>query len=226
MLTHFAAAIGVLGLLTVVPGPDMAVVTRRAIEAGRADALRTVGGIATGLLVWGALTVAGLAAVLAASPAAYLAVKLLGAGYLVFLGVRALWHNRRAATAPAETGTGTGTETGAETGTGTGTETGTRATAGSPWRTGLISNVLNPKIAVSYTGLLPTLAPPRLPAAWAMTLLVLLHAGLTLAWLSGYVLLLSKAGPVLRTPRVHRALGWTTGVVLIGFGLAVATTSA
>ncbi|MEU4892784.1 LysE family translocator [Streptomyces sp. NPDC044780] len=230
MLTHFAAAIGVLGLLTIVPGPDMAVVTRRAIEAGPADALRTVGGIATGLLVWGALTVAGLAAVLAASPAAYLAVKLLGAGYLVFLGVRALWHNRRAATAPAETetetgaGTETGTETGAETGTGTGT--GTRATAGSPWRTGLISNVLNPKIAVSYTGLLPTLAPPRLPAAWAMTLLVLLHAGLTLAWLSGYVLLLSKAGPVLRTPRVHRALGWTTGVVLIGFGLAVATTSA
>ncbi|WAP59974.1 LysE family translocator [Streptomyces sp. S465] len=228
MLTHFAAAIGVLGLLTIVPGPDMAVVTRRAIAAGPADALRTVGGIATGLLVWGALTVAGLAAVLAASPAAYLAVKLLGAGYLVFLGVRALWHNRRAATAPAGTGTGTetGTETDSETGTGTGAGTGTRATAGSPWRTGLISNVLNPKIAVSYTGLLPTLAPPRLPTAWAMTLLVLLHAGLTLAWLSGYVLLLSKAGPVLRTPRVHRALGWTTGVVLIGFGLAVATTSA
>ncbi|MCO8302036.1 LysE family translocator [Streptomyces sp. RKCA744] len=206
MLSHFAAALGVLGLLTVVPGPDMAVVTRRAVAAGPADALRTVGGIVTGLLTWGALTVAGLAAVLAASSAAYLAVTLLGAGYLVFLGARALWHNRRDAPAPAGTGT--------------------RPTAGSPWRTGLVSNVLNPKIAVCYTGLLPALAPPRLPAAWAMTLLVLLHAVLTLAWLGGYVFLLAKAGPLLQRPPVQRALGRTTGVVLIGFGLAVATASA
>ncbi|MEU5269369.1 LysE family translocator [Streptomyces hygroscopicus] len=206
MLSHFAAALGVLGLLTVVPGPDMAVVTRRAVAAGPAEALRTVGGIVTGLLTWGALSVAGLAAVLAASAAAYLAVKLTGAGCLVFLGAQALWHNRRDAPAPAGGGT--------------------RPTAGSPWRTGLVSNVLNLKIAVCYTGLLPALAPPRLPAAWAMTLLVLLHAVLTLAWLGGSVFLLAKAGPLLQRPRVQRALGRTTGVVLIGFGLAVATASA
>ncbi|MEW2462587.1 hypothetical protein [Streptomyces massasporeus] len=82
-----------------------------------------------------------------------------------------------------------------------------------------------PKIAVFCTGLLPTPAPPRLPSAWAVTLLVLLHAPLTLAWLGGYVLLLSKAGPVLHRPRVQRALGRTTGVVLIGFRLAPAGTA-
>ncbi|MEU1184577.1 LysE family translocator [Streptomyces sp. NPDC005820] len=191
MLTHLVAAIGVLGLLTIVPGPDMAVVTRRALVAGRAAALHTIGGIATGLLLWGALTVAGLAAVLAA----YTAVKLLGAGYLVFLGAQALWQHRPAAS----------------------TVSTQAAPAGSPWRTGLVSNVLNPKIAVSYTGLLPT--------AWAMTLLVLLHTTLTLAWLGGYVLLLTKAGPVLQRPRIHRALGRTTGITLIGVGLAVATAS-
>ncbi|MFJ8083129.1 LysE family translocator [Streptomyces sp. NPDC096205] len=205
MLTHLVAALGVLGLLTIVPGPDMAVVTRRALMAGPGDALRTVAGIATGLLLWGALTVAGLASVLAASPGAYLAVKLIGAGYLVFLGAQALWQNRSAAQAPADSDA--------------------RPTTGSPWRTGLVGNVLNPKIAVFYTGLLPTLAPPRLPAALAMTLLVLLHAVLTLAWLSGYVLLLARAGHVLRHPRTRRALGRTTGVVLIGFGLMVATSA-
>ncbi|MFE9030657.1 hypothetical protein ACFYOA_31090 [Streptomyces iakyrus] len=47
-----------------------------------------------------------------------------------------------------------------------------------------------------------------------MTLLVLLHAALTLVWLGGYVFLLSKAGPVHHRPRVHRVLGRTTGVVL------------
>ncbi|WP_308432221.1 LysE family translocator [Streptomyces massasporeus] len=71
---------------------------------------------------------------------------------------------------------------------------------GSPWRTGLVGNVLNPKNAAFCTGLLPTLAPPRLPTAWAKALLVLLHTFLTLAWLGGYVLLLSKAGPVLHRP--------------------------
>lgn len=205
LLTHFAVAICVLGLLTVVPGPDMAVVTRRALVAGTGDALRTVAGIATGLLFWGGLAVAGLAAALAASPTAYLAVKLLGAGYLVLLGVQALRHNPHAGSVAAGAGA--------------------PARAASPWRTGLVSNVLNPKIAVCYTGLLPTLAPPHLPAAWAMALLVLLHIALTVAWLGGYALLLAKAGPLLRTPRLRRVLGRATGVVLIGFGLVVATTA-
>ncbi|WP_405738396.1 LysE family translocator [Streptomyces sp. NBC_00028] len=202
MLTHWAAAAAVLGLLTVVPGPDMAVVTRRALAAGPGDALRTAGGIATGLLTWGALTAAGLATVLAASPGAYLGVKLLGAGYLVFLGSQTLWRHRQTLTVPDA-----GTD------------------SGRPWRTGLVANLLNPKIAVFYTGLLPTLAPPQLPAAWSMALLVLLHTALTLTWLGGYVLLLAKAGPVLQRPRVRGVLTWATGVVLIGFGVVVATSA-
>ncbi|WP_369362427.1 LysE family translocator [Streptomyces sp. CG4] len=205
MLTHLVAALGVLGLLTIVPGPDMAVVTRRALVAGPADAFRAVLGIATGLLLWGALTVAGLAAALAAAPMAYLVVKLLGAGYLVFLGVQSLRRHRDAASALPEPGT--------------------CGRAGNAWRTGLIGNVLSPKIAVFYTGLLPTLAPPQLSAAWAMTLLVLLHVALTVAWLGSYTLLLSKTGPVLRNPRIRGALGRATGVVLIGFGLVVASTA-
>ncbi|MFF4685098.1 LysE family transporter [Streptomyces sp. NPDC001307] len=91
--------------------------------AGAADALRTVAGIATGLLLWGALTVAGRAAALAAAPAAYLVVRLLGAGYLMLLGVRALRRSHHAPSAVPGTGAPHG--------------------AGSPWRTGLISNVLN-----------------------------------------------------------------------------------
>lgn len=151
---------------------------------------------------------AGLAAVLAASPSTYLLVELLGACYLVFLGAQALWQNRHAHATATHPGT-----------------TGARPT-GSPWWTGQVSNVLNPKIAVSCTGLLPTPAPPQLLAALAMTLLVLLRAALTLAWLGGYVFLLSKGERALEKPRIRRALGRrTTGVVLIGFGIAAATAS-
>ncbi len=70
MFVQLLAATGVLAVLTLVPGPDMAVVTKRALASGWRDGLRTVGGITAGLLVWGTLTVVGLAAVLAASATA------------------------------------------------------------------------------------------------------------------------------------------------------------
>ncbi|MFF9838281.1 LysE family translocator [Streptomyces sp. NPDC020422] len=196
------AATGVLALLTMVPGPDMAIVTRRAVAVGRRDGLLTVGGIASGLLVWGVLAVAGLAAVLAASAAAYTVVKLVGAAYLVVLGARALWRSRRGgAAAPVDA----------------------PPPAGHPWRTGLVGNVLNPKIAVFYTGLLPTLAPSGLSPHTGMALLVLIHVALTGVWLSGYVLLLAGARSFFARPGVRGAMERITGVVLIGFGLKVAT---
>ncbi|AIV33729.1 LysE family translocator [Streptomyces sp. MPA0124] len=204
MLVQFSTAAGVLAVLTVVPGPDMAVVTKRAVASGPQDGLRTVGGITAGLLVWGVLTVAGLAAVLAASAAAYTVVKLAGAAYLVFLGVQALLQSLRGRS-----------------------ETPAAAVArprGNPWRTGLVSNVLNPKIAVFYTGLLPTLAPAGLAPHTGMALLVLVHALLTSVWLGGYVLLLSRARAFFERPAVRRGMDRVTGVVLIGFGLKVAAT--
>ncbi|MHA6802900.1 LysE family translocator [Salinifilum ghardaiensis] len=203
MLVQFLAAVGVLAVLTVVPGPDMALVTKRAVGSSWQDGLRTVGGITAGLLGWGVLSVVGLAAVLAASAAAFTVVKVAGAAYLVFLGVQALVHSRHghsAAPAPAES-----------------------SPEGNPWRTGLVCNLLNPKIAVFYTGLLPTLAPSGLSPHVGMSVLVLLHAALTLVWLSGYVLLLARARAFFERPAVRRAMNRVTGVVLISFGVQVAT---
>ncbi|MFM9369941.1 LysE family translocator [Streptomyces sp. Da 82-17] len=204
MFVQLLAATGVLAVLTVAPGPDMAVVTKRALASGLRDGLRTVGGIAVGLLVWGVLTVVGLAAVLAASATAYTAVKLVGAAYLVLLGVQALLQSRRGKTTAAAAG--------AEQAPG----------VGRPFRTGLVSNVLNPKIAVFYTGLLPTLAPAGLSPRLGMALLVLLHAALTLVWLGGYVLALARARAFFERAAVRRAVDRVTGVVLIGFGIKVA----
>ncbi|GAA2447938.1 LysE family translocator [Streptomyces macrosporus] len=203
MFVQLLAVTGVLAVLTMVPGPDMAVVTKRAIASGWRDGLRTVGGITAGLLIWGMLTVVGLAAVLAASATAYTIIKLVGAVYLGFLGVQALLQSRRSrSVAPAAS---------------------TLAPSGTPWRTGLVSNVLNPKIAVFYTGLLPTLAPSGLSPHLGMTLLVLIHAALTLVWLGSYVLVLAKARAFFEKPAVRRTMDGITGVVLIGFGVKVAT---
>jgi threonine/homoserine/homoserine lactone efflux protein len=136
------AAVAALALLTLLPGPDLAVVTRLALSSGRGQAVRGALGIVTGLLVWGLLTVAGLAALLAASPVAYAVVTWAGAGYLVLLGLRALWQSRSVPASPGEVPV---------------------RSAGSGYRTGLVTNLLNPKIAVFYTGLLPGLVPDGAP---------------------------------------------------------------
>ncbi|MFH7595350.1 LysE family translocator [Streptomyces racemochromogenes] len=214
MLTQLAAATGVLALLTLVPGPDMAVVTRRAVSRGRADGLCTVGGIASGLLLWGALTAAGLAALLAASAQVYLVVRLAGAAYLCFLGVQSL--RRPGAGAPPE---------GDAAGDTAGEAVSGRGDRGGAWRTGLVGNALNPKIAVFYTGLLPTLAPPGLRPAAGMALLVLVHVLLTVVWLGTYVYVLSRARRFFARPRVRRAMDRVTGAVLIGFGVRVAASA-
>lgn len=206
MFVQFFAAAGVLAVLTVVPGPDMAVVTKRAVSCGWRDGLRTAGGITAGLLVWGVLTLVGLAAVLAASTVAYTVVKLAGAAYLIVLGVQSLLRSRRGGAGDPAAGATS------------------PATAGNPWRTGLLSNIFNPKVAVFYTGLLPTLAPAGLSPHLGMALLVLLHVAITAVWLGGYVMVLAKARAFFERPAVQRALDRVTGVVLIGFGVKVAAT--
>ena len=202
MLTALLAATAVLALLTLVPGPDMAVVTQAALGAGRSAGFRVAAGIVSGLLVWGLLTVLGLSVILAASAEAYTVVKLAGAAYLIYLGVRTLWESRTSrmqhnADAPRSQKAGT-------------------------WKTGFTTNLLNPKIAVFYTGLLPQLVPAGWPTGPSLALLVLIHAAITIVWLSGYVVLLSRARSTFEKPRVRQALERITGTVLLGFGAKIA----
>ena len=202
MTASLAAALLALALLTLLPGPDVAVVTRLALSRGRAAACRGSLGIVSGLLVWGLLTVAGLAALLAASATAYAVVKYVGAAYLIFLGVQAIAQSRRPGVAPSAAGIRSGST--------------------GDFRVGLVSNLLNPKIAVFYTGLLPNLVPSGAPQSVTLVGLVLAHCLLSLAWLSLYAAFVLRASGLLQRPRVRQGLERLTGVVLIGFGVRVA----
>lgn len=196
----YAGSLLALAILTVLPGPDVAVVTRVALAYGRAAAFRTTLGIVCGLLVWGTLTVAGLAAVLAASAAAYAVVRVAGAAYLVVLGLTTLWRSRRRPS---------------------GEEVAVPVSRHA-WRTGFVSNVLNPKIGVFYTAVLPTLVPDGAPHTATLVSLVLAHAAMGVVWLALLAALLDRAARVVRQPRVRQAMERVTGVVLVAFGLRVA----
>ncbi len=94
--------IGVAAIVVLVPGADMAVVARNTVASGRRAGLRTATGTILGLSVHAAAAVVGLSAVIAASATAFNVVKLLGAAYLIWLGIQTLWSTRRRPTRGAD----------------------------------------------------------------------------------------------------------------------------
>jgi threonine/homoserine/homoserine lactone efflux protein len=200
--TQFAAFVGVAVLVIVTPGQDTALTIRNSLLGGRRSGVFTALGVSTGQCAWAIATSAGLAALLVASEPAFLALRLVGAAYLVFLGLQALWAAVRR-TAGAEMVVASRRE-------------------GRPrlaFRQGLISNVGNPKMAVFFPSLLPQFAH----SFAALLTLGIVFAWMTLLWLTAYALAVAKAGDVLRRPRVRRLIDAVVGVVLVAFGLRLAS---
>jgi threonine/homoserine/homoserine lactone efflux protein len=193
--------VGIVALLTITPGADMAMVARSVFAGGRREAFATTLGISAGCLVWAAASAIGIAAVLAASQTAYDALRLVGAAYLVWLGIQSLLAARHGVEAPQAEPT---------------------ARRRSPFRQGLLTNLLNPKIAVFYSTFLPQFIEPGDSALLVSMLLAGVHIALGLAWLSLYAWLLARAVEAFRGSRVRRALDALTGTVLVGLGLRLA----
>lgn len=131
-------------------------------------------------------------------------LKLAGAAYLVWLGARALrdaW--RGGSTLPGAAGY-------------------SRGCVRSPFRQGLLSNVLNPKIALVFTTLIPQFVEPGDPAVARTILLAATFICMGLVWLTSYALLVARVGDLLRQPVVRRVLNAVVGTVLTAFGLRLA----
>jgi RhtB (resistance to homoserine/threonine) family protein len=203
MPQHPLVFVGVVALLTITPGADMAMVARSVFTRGRRDAFATTLGISAGCLVWAFASALGVAALLAASRTAYDALRLVGAAYLVWLGVQSLLAARRGAAAPEPV-----------------------ANAGerrpSPFRQGLLTNLFNPKIAVFYSTFLPQFIAPGDPVVALSLALAGVHIALGVAWLSLYAWLLHRAVAAFKGSRLRRALDAVTGTVLVGLGLRLA----
>ncbi len=201
-LIAFAAANG-LGAMS--PGPDFALVVRHAATSGRRAGLATAAGVAAGVCVWVLAATTGVAALLAASATAFTVVKAIGAGYLVFLGVKALRAAlRRGAAATAARFAGR-----AET------------TAGKAFRSGLLCNVLNPKAAVFFVALMPQFLP-RDPAVVDVLLLSVTALLITLLWFGTVATLVGGLRRLLDRPAIRRATDGVTGSVLVLLGIRLA----
>ena len=205
MGVRLLAFIGVAIIITITPGPDFALVTRVGLGRGRVAAWFTSAGVVTGHITWGVAAGAGIASLLHASATLYTVLRLAGGAYLIWLGVQALLA-RHAGPMALD---------------------GSRAEAQPrgrlrAYRQGLLNNLLNPKIGVFYTTLLPQFIAPDQPVFLASVLLATLFALIVALWLGGYVFLLDRAAVVFRRRGVRLALERFTGLVLIGLGLRVA----
>lgn len=207
-------------LVTIVPGADMALVMRQVFVGGTALAQRTIFGNITGLIIHSIALAVGLSALLVASAEAYTAVKVAGAVYLVYLGAQSLLSAWRAGGAPvAATGDAAGAAKAAAPGT-RGPHVPSMRTA---YLQGLISTVLNPKPALLYLTFLPQFVDASQPVLPQIVFLAGIHIVMGVIWLTFYAHVIARAHRTLTRSDVRRWLEGTTGVVLIGLGLRVAT---
>lgn len=196
-----AGFVAVAILVVVTPGPDMTLVARNTFAGGRITGLATSAGTCTGLLVHATAAALGLSALLLASSQAFTVVKIAGAAYLIFLGIRTI----------IEAGRDASVREGQK--------------ASDPWaayRQGVLTNVLNPKVAVFFLSLLPQFVDPGQGFTIRLLLLSGLFIAMGLVWLTAYTLALHAVSAFVGRPPVRTVIETVTGGVLVVLGARLA----
>lgn len=189
-------------LLTVTPGLDTAMVLRVAGSEGARRAFQAALGICLGCLAWGAAVSVGLGALLVASPIAFQALKWVGAGYLLWLGVGLLLRPRHAF--------------------GGGEDDRRKRGSASPFAQGLLTNLLNPKVGLFYVTFLPQFIPQGMEAAGFSMLLAGIHSALGMIWFVALIAATVPLARLLKRPGIATTLDRLTGGVFVLFGARLA----
>ena len=203
-LGPYLAFLGVSLLVICTPGQDTALTIRNTLLGDRRTGVATAFGVSAGQAVWTVATSAGLAVVLTASEPLFLAIRLAGAVYLVYLGLRSVAHaiGRPASSEAIATGPGS------------------RLSARSALAQGFVSNLSNAKMVAFFISLLPPFAGPH-PSFLVLLALGVNFSLLTLAWLIGYAFAVERMGRWLRRRSIRRALDGMLGAVLVVLGVRV-----
>lgn len=201
--TQLLAFVGVSVLLAITPGPDMAVVTKNALAHGRRGVFLTTTGIALGLVVWVTATAVGLSAVLRASANLLFVLKLVGAAYLAYLGIRTLIESRHR---PADLLASTPAA----------------APAHAVFQQGFLSAITNPKLGVFFVTFLPQFVVPGQAVLPRLLELGIVFSVIGFTWINLYGLSVTRMRAMITAPRVRQWMQRVTGVVLLGFGARLA----
>jgi threonine/homoserine/homoserine lactone efflux protein len=188
--------------MTLIPGIDTAMVLRVTLRGGRRDGLLTAAGCAAGLFVHASAVALGLAALVATSAAAYEALRLAGAVFLIVLGVATLLGAARPSPALG---------------------TPRLALAERPFALGLVTNLSNPKALLFFLSVLPQFLPDSATGALPTALaLAVVPVTCSLAGLSLWAVVSGSLRELLQRPRAQRVQERIMGSVLVALGVKVA----
>lgn len=207
MATYLSFLVLVL-VITIAPGPDSALTLRAALVRGRGAGLVTMAGVSVAGAVQGLLAAGGLGAIIVASEPLFLTVKWVGAAYLLWLGLNALWTAWKG-DFTAEVGDAT--------------VPGRRSGRRKVFVQGFLCNITNPKVLAFNLAVLPQFvgdgAGVPVLALYALSLVALGSL-----WLAGLVVLADRARVALSAPRVRRRIEGGMGAAMVAFSAKVATT--
>ena len=197
-MTDFLSYLLLSFLIVITPGIDFALITQRTISSGRTDGLKMALGITSGALIHTVAAAFGLSIILMKSALAFEIIKYIGAFYLIYLGASTFFKKKQ--------------EKDSET---------NEMNAGSyksAFKQGLLSNTLNPKVAIFFLTFLPQFVSPALNTNFQFILMGSGYALLSVLWFSALVFLLGHVRQLLMSNRVQSVIENVTGLVLIGFG--------
>ncbi|MBL4695937.1 MAG: LysE family translocator [Rhizobiaceae bacterium] len=199
----------IASLLVMSPGPNGVLIAKTVPTSGKAAGFANVAGFVAAFYLHGALSILGISVILVQSAQAFFIVKMLGAAYLCWIGIKALrnaWSGISAVQdiVPAKK----------------------QRTLLRAFVEGFLTNALNPKVSMFYLAAFPQFISQSSGAQGAFGAsftLVFVHSMLNLVWFSAMVLLFSRLSGATRSRTFQRWLKGVTGVVFIGFGAKLAT---
>jgi len=205
---QFISFLVAITLLTISPGVDTLLVIRNTARGGIRDGVTTSVAICCGLFIHATISALGISLILLQSAWAFHMLKLVGAGYLIWLGVTSLLAARRGQPLPVN---GVLKDTPA-------------VSRWQPAKEGFLSNVLNPKTVVFYMAFLPQFIAPGDPALLKSLWLAGVHFIIANIWQISVVMMVGSAGKWLANARFAQTLNAATGTVLVIFGIRLALT--
>lgn len=196
----------IAALLVMSPGPNGVLIAKTVPTSGRAAGFANIAGFVTAFYLHGALSILGISIILVQSAEAFLAVKLLGAAYLCWIGLKALRDAWRGvapvpSVAPAKR----------------------RRHLAKAYAEGFLTNALNPKVSMFYLAAFPQFLSATDGSALPAFTLVFIHSMINLVWFTAMVLLFARLTRAARNGAFLRWLKGITGAVFVGFGVKLAS---
>ena len=186
------------------PGIDTAQVLRAVAIGGKKQAYATLFGIMCGVWIWGIGAALGISALLVTSKSAYLVLKIIGAGYLLYLGFKMIWESRKINSESITT------------------RIEEKKDFRKTFNKAFLITFTNPKNGAFYVAILPVFLPEGMPAFFGGLILSTIHNLCCLIWFTMIIYGASFAKETLRKPKVQSWVERISGLALVGFGIRLA----